>query len=160
MSNIRYQETEEQRLEAIKTITLKIERLMTAVAEGLPAGEVSKALSELSAMKQRLEQLGNVQDPKPIAAGDLLKKTRELRNRLESSDDGQKKMVLKQFIRSIVVHPDKKQILIRVKSPLPQLGMDSGLSYSCGSPEGIRWPDQTFRLSWRNRIFERELVEF
>lgn len=28
-----------------------------------------------------------------------------------------------------------------------------------GSPEGIRWPDQTFRLSWRNRVFESELVK-
>jgi len=31
--------------------------------------------------------------------------------------------------------------------------------FTLGSPEGIRWPDQTFRLSWRNRVFERELVE-
>lgn len=107
----RYQETEKQRIEAIETINLKIERLMAAVAEGLPASEVSKAVSELSAKKQCLEQLGNVQAPKPIAADDLLKKARELRQRLESSDDGQKKMVLKQFIRGIVVHPDKKEIL-------------------------------------------------
>jgi len=130
--SLRYQETEKQRLEAIETIDLKIERLMTAVAEGLPAGEVSKAVSELSAKKQRLEQLGNAQAPTPIAANDLLKKARELRKRLESTDDGQKKLVLKQFIRSIVVHPDKKEILIKVKSPLPQLGMDSGLGHSCG----------------------------
>ncbi len=130
--NIRCQETEKQRLEAIHTINLKIERLMTAVAEGLPAGEVSKAVSELSAKKHRLEQLGNVHAPKLIAANDLRKKACELRKRLESTDDGQKRLVLKQFIRSIIVHPDKKEILIKVKSPLPQLGMDSGLGHSCG----------------------------
>lgn len=139
--NSRYQEIEKERLEAIATIDLKIERLMAAVAEGLPASEVSKAVSELSAKKQRLEQLGNVQVPKPIAAEDLLKKARELRKRLETSDDGQKKMVLKQFVRGIVVHPDKKEILIKVKSPLPQPGMDSGLGHSFGSPEGIRTLD-------------------
>lgn len=131
---MRYQETKKQNLEAIETINLKIERLMTAVAEGLPASEVSKAISELSAKKRRLERLENVQVHKPIAVDNLLKKARELRKRLECSDDGQKRLVLKQFIRSIIVHPDKKQILIKVKSPLPLLGMDSGLGHSCGSP--------------------------
>ena len=109
----RYQETEKQRIEAIETINLKIERLMTAVAEGLPANEVSKSVSELSSKKQRLEQLGNVQMPKNILAKDLLRQARELRERLECSDNMQKKMVLQQFIRGIAVDPCKKDIFIK-----------------------------------------------
>ena len=137
----RHGQTEMQRVEAIKTIERKIERLMTAVAEGLPAGEVSKAVSELSSKKQRLEQLGSMQPPKPILGQDLLRQARELRQRLECSDNGQKKMVLLQFIRSIAVDPEKKNIVIEVKSPLPQPGMDFELGHSVGSPEGIRTLD-------------------
>ena len=130
----RYQETERQRIKAIETINVKIERLMTAVAEGLPANEVSKSVSELSAKKQRLEELGSVQIPKRILAEDLHKQARELRERLECTDNMQKKMVLQQFLRGITVHPDKKEILIKIKSPLPQLGMDSQFGQSVGRP--------------------------
>lgn len=137
----RYQETDQQRLAAIEIIDQKIGRLMTAVAEGLPAGEVSTAVSELSSKKQQLVQLGNMQPPKPILVEGLLKQARELRQKLDCSDDGQRRMVLQQFLRGITVFPDKKEILIKVKSPLPQSGMDFELGHSVGSPEGIRTLD-------------------
>lgn len=44
--------------------------------------------------------------------------------------------MLQQFLRGITVFPDKKEILIKVKSPLPKEGMDFELGYSVGRPEG------------------------
>lgn len=43
--------------------------------------------------------------------------------------------------------------------PTGSIRIESFSILMLGSPEGISWPDQTFRLSWRNRVFERELVE-
>jgi len=130
----RYEETERQRVEAVGTIERKIERLMTAVAEGLPAGEVSKTVSELSSKKQRLERLGGIRPPKPILVEDLLRQAREVRERLACSDDGQKRMVVQQFLRGIAVDPCKREILVKVRSPLPQQGMDSQVGQAVGRP--------------------------
>lgn len=112
----------------------------------LPAGEVSKAVSELSSKKQRLVQLGNIQPPKPILAEGLLKQARELRQKLDCSDDGQKRMVLQQFLTGMTVFPDKKEILVKVKSPLPQMGMDFELGHSVGRG-GIGTPKSSYSLS-------------
>ena len=84
---------------------------------------------------------------------DIHRQARELRERLEGSDDGQKRNVLHKFLSQIPVDPKAKEILVKVKSTLSSVeDADIQFGHTVGSPEGICMPDQMYKLRWMNRI--------